>query len=161
MSDSTPSSPYNHTLYLGYGRAILANLEESSHELIATTTQKMQLHCYHDHQKDWWYIIAHPTPQSQDPLFELPKFTDPSQYQPLSKSAFLQSMPYFTHLGYDLPSCNIQNSSISSHYVLGRLPLKVKMCFWAITFLFLPSFQIFNSRLKTLFVWSQSPGTTL
>ena len=77
---------------------------------LASTTQGMQFHCYNDHQKDWWYIIVHPTPQAEDPLFELPKFTDPIQYQPPSKSAFLQSMPYFTDLGYDLPSCNIQNS---------------------------------------------------
>ena len=114
-SDSTPSGPYAHTLYLGYERAILANLEESSHELmvaLASTTQGMQFHCCNDYQTDWWYIIVHPTPQSEDSLFELPKFTDPIQYQPPSKSAFLQSMPYFTHLGNDLPSCNIQNSSM-------------------------------------------------
>ena len=80
---------------------------------LASSTQGMQFHCYNDHQKDWWYIIVHPTRQAEDLLFELTKFTDPIQYQPPSKSAFLQSMSYFTHLGYDLPCCNIQNSSMT------------------------------------------------
>ena len=111
-SDSTPAGPYDHALYLGYARAIIANLEESSHELmvaLASTTQGMQFHCYNSHQQDWWHIIVHPTPQSEDPLLELPKFTDPIQYQPPAKSAFLQKTSYFTHLGYP-SSYNIQNS---------------------------------------------------
>ena len=79
---------------------------------LASTTQGVQFHCYSNHQKDWWYIIVHPTPQSEDLLFELPKYTDPIQYQPPNKSFFLQSQPYFTHVGYDIPSCNLQNSSM-------------------------------------------------
>ena len=109
-SASIPTGPYNQTLYLGYERAIIANLEENSHELmeaLASTTQGMQYHCY-NHQK------IHPTRQSEDPLSELPKFTDPIQYQAPAKTAFLQSNPYFyfTYLGSDLPSCNVQNSSM-------------------------------------------------
>ena len=101
---------YNHTLYLGYEGAIVANLEESSHELmeaLASTTQGMQYHCYSNHQKDW-FTIVHPTPQSEDLLSELPNVTDPIQYQDPAKTASLQSNPFFTYLGYDLPSCKVQ-----------------------------------------------------
>ena len=95
VSDSFPQGPYSHTLYLGYERAIIANLEESSHELmvaLASTTQGSQFNQYNSHQHEWWHIIVYPSPQSEDPLSELPKFTDPIQYQPPNKSIFLQSL---------------------------------------------------------------------
>ena len=112
---SIPVGPCNQTLYLGYERASLANLEESSHELmeaLASATQGVKFHRYNNHQKDLWFTIVHPTSQSEDPSSVLPEFTDPIRYQPPAKTTFLQSNPYFTCLGYDLPACNVQNSSM-------------------------------------------------
>ena len=44
-SDSTATGPYNHALYLGCERAILANLEESSHELmVALASTRLVAH---------------------------------------------------------------------------------------------------------------------
>ena len=96
VSDSPPPSPYKHALYLGYDRAVIANLEDSSHELmlaIASTTLGSTFHQYSTDQQEWWEIIVHPTPPNKDPLSELPKFTDVITYQLPSKSFFLPSQP--------------------------------------------------------------------
>ena len=115
VSDSPPPSPYQHALYLGYERAVIANLEDSLHELmlaLASTIQGSTFHKYSTHQQEWWEISVHPTPQEEDPLSELPKFTDVINYQLPNKFFFLQSQAWFSHMGYDIPSCNIQNSSM-------------------------------------------------
>ena len=76
-SSSSPVSPYNQTLYYGYERAIIATLEDSSHELmtaLASTTQGLSFPCYSTPQQDWWYSIVHPTPNLlQGPVLRICK----------------------------------------------------------------------------------------
>ena len=58
-----PLCPYNNVLYLGYERAIIATLEDSSHELL----ESLQETCYSDTCTDsseefqaWWDKLVHP-----------------------------------------------------------------------------------------------------
>ena len=93
-----PLCPYNNVLYLGYERAIVATLEDSSHELL----EALQEACYSDSYdksteelQAWWDKLVHPLEPDDDPLFELPKWTDPLEYQSPAKTSFMMQTPFF------------------------------------------------------------------
>ena len=101
-------------LYLGYERAIIATLEDSSHELL----ESLQEACYSDTYTDstdefqaWWDKLVHPLEPDDDPLFELPKWTDPIENQSPAKTSFMTQTPFFTQLGNSISSCNIHSCS--------------------------------------------------
>ena len=48
-----------------------------------------------------------PLEPDDDRLFELPKWTDPIEYQAPAKTSFMTQNPFFTQLGNSVSSCNI------------------------------------------------------
>ena len=108
-----PLSPYVSALYIGYERSVISILEESSYELLdalrdATYTNTFDE--FRDSFKDWWDQLVNP--MDEDPLYELPKFTDLTEYEIPKKTNFMMKHPYFTQLGNSIQSCNVQEVSM-------------------------------------------------
>ena len=110
-----PLCPYNNVLYLGYERAIIATLEDSSHELL----EALQEACYGstygnatEELQAWWGKLVHRLDPDDDPLYELPRWTDPMNYQAPSKTSFMMTAPFFTQLGNSIPSCNVHGCPV-------------------------------------------------
>ena len=77
-----PLSPYLSALFIGYERSVIAILEESSHELLDAlrdATYSRTFEDFKDSFKDWWEQLVNPT--DDDPLCELPMFTDLIEYK--------------------------------------------------------------------------------
>ena len=105
-------------LYIGYGRSVISILEEPSFELPdalrdATYTSTNTFDDFRDSFKDWWDQLVNP--MDEDPLYELPKFTDLIdliEYEIPKKTNFMMKQPYFTQLGSSIQSCNVQEVSM-------------------------------------------------
>ena len=108
-----PLSPYHSALYIGYERSVIAVLEESSYELLDALRDATYTNTFEDFVdsfKDWWDQLVNPV--ENDPLYELPKFTDLIEYEIPKKTNFMMKQPYFTQLGNSIHSCNIQQVSM-------------------------------------------------
>ena len=79
-----PLCPYNNVLYLGYERALIATLGDSSHELLEALRDACYGDAYHNASEDlqsWWDKLVNPLEPDDDLLYELPRWTDPINYQ--------------------------------------------------------------------------------
>ena len=109
-----PLCPYNNVLYLGYERAMIATLEDSSFELLDALQEASYSDLYNNAHEDlqiWWDRLVNPLEPDDDPLFELPKWTDQINYKAPNKTYFMMQTPFFTQLGNSISSCNIQSCS--------------------------------------------------
>ena len=65
----------------------------------------------HEDLQIWWDRLVKPLEPDDDPLFELPKWTDQINYKAPNKTYFMMQTPFFTQLGNSISSCNIQSCS--------------------------------------------------
>ena len=92
-----PLCPYNNVLFLGYKRAMIATLEDSSFELLDALQEASYRDLYNNAHEDlqiWWDRLVNPLEPDDDPLFELPKWTDPINYKAPNKTYFMMQTPF-------------------------------------------------------------------